>query len=173
MKDELRGCLCPMTAEEAREVMEWKYPAPYDMYNWEAEDDPAELLDGSYFSCREKDGRLGGFLCFGPNATIPTKESVYEAGYLDIGLGLRPDLCGKGLGRGLLELGMEWARSELGASRFRLAVAQFNLRAQKVYRSCGFREISRVTHRTLGAPFLLMVWEPSDQSRTSEKGQSL
>ena len=127
----MRWALGPMTGPEARQVTEWQYPAPYEMYNWAEEDDPAELLDGSYLACREESGALGGFLCFGPNATIPTREDVYRQGYLDVGLGLRPDLCGRGLGRGLLQQGLDWARRELGAGCFRLAVAQFNLRAPK------------------------------------------
>ena len=148
MERKMRWALGPMTGPEARQVTEWQYPAPYEMYNWAEEDDPAELLDGSYLACREESGALGGFLCFGPNATIPTREDVYRQGYLDVGLGLRPDLCGRGLGR---------------AGCFRLAVAQFNLRAQKVYRACGFREIAQVTHGTTGDRFLLMVWEPSER----------
>ena len=163
MEREKQWTLCPMTGSEARQVTEWKYPAPYEMYNWDVEDDPAELLDGSYLACREEDGALGGFLCFGSNATIPTREDAYRQGYLDIGLGLRPDLCGKGLGQGFLRLGLEWARRELGASSFRLAVAQFNTRAQKVYRACGFREISQVTHGITGERFVLMVLEPSER----------
>ena len=161
MEQKKRWALGPMTGPEAWQVTEWKYPAPYEMYNWDVEDDPAELLDGSYLACREESGALGGFLCFGPNATIPTREDAYRQGYLDIGLGLRPALCGKGLGQGFLRLGLEWASRELGASSFRLAVAQFNTRAQKVYRACGFREISQVTHGTTGERFVLMVLEPS------------
>ena len=163
MERKMRWALGPMTGPEARQVTEWQYPAPYEMYNWAEEDDPAELLDGSYLACREESGALGGFLCFGPNATIPTREDVYRQGYLDVGLGLRPDLCGRGLGRGLLQQGLDWARRELGAGCFRLAVAQFNLRAQKVYRACGFREIAQATHGATGDRFLLMVWEPSER----------
>ena len=106
MEQKKQWALGPMTGPEAQQVTEWKYPAPYEMYNWDVEDDPAELLDGSYLACREEDGALGGFLCFGPNATIPTREDAYRQGYLDIGLGLRPDLCGKGLGQGFLRLGI-------------------------------------------------------------------
>ena len=73
MERKMRWALGPMTGPEARQVTEWQYPAPYEMYNWAEEDDPAELLDGSYLACREESGALGGFLCFGPNATIPTK----------------------------------------------------------------------------------------------------
>ena len=45
MEREKQWTLCPMTGPEARQVTEWKYPAPYEMYNWDVEDDPAELLE--------------------------------------------------------------------------------------------------------------------------------
>jgi len=46
----------------------------------------------------------------------------------ELGLGLRPDLTGRGLGAELLAIGLHFAE-DLGAERCTLAVAAFNRRA--------------------------------------------
>ncbi|MDF2801291.1 MAG: acetyltransferase [Anaerocolumna sp.] len=68
---------------------------------------------------------------------------VYEDNeFTDIGLGISPALCGKGLGTDFLSYGMDFARKNLSANRFRLTVASFNVRAGKVYERLGFRKIN-------------------------------
>ena len=66
---------------------------------------------------------------------------------LEIGLGLRPDLTGRGLGLGFLLAGIDFGRRRFGLSRLILNVAAFNERAIKVYEEAGFRETGRHTRQ--------------------------
>ena len=78
---------------------------------------------------------------------------------VEVGLGLRPDLTGCGLGREFLEQGLDFARTAFGARRFSLSVATFNERAIKVYEQAGFERVRTFDHETNGGvhPFLEMA----------------
>src|SRR5579884_792904 len=94
----------PMTEATAREMLSWRYEAPYDFYNSDpesVEEDVAEALEGSQYSVRDARGELVGFLAFGECAQVPGghRAGAYTGeDVVDIGLGMRPDLTGKGLG---------------------------------------------------------------------------
>lgn len=51
-----------------------------------------------------------------------------------------PELRGRGLGREITRLVLDWAFGELGAHRVELEVLTGNERAIRCYRACGFRE---------------------------------
>lgn len=135
----------PMSERQARAVAGWHYDPPYDFYDWEAdEDDLAELLDpaqreGRYFAVLSDRNDLVGFF------------SVQREGdAVEVGLGLRPDLTGRGIGLPFLLAGLEFARGRYAPARFRLAVAAFNQRAIRVYERAGFRRGESYPHRTNG-----------------------
>jgi [ribosomal protein S18]-alanine N-acetyltransferase len=145
----------PMSDEQAREISAWSYEAPYDFYDSTSDaDDLAELLDpkrreGSYFAAFEGDELVGFF------------QFERKGGTLDVGLGLRPDLTGKGLGLEFMLAGLEFARRRFDPEGFSLSVATFNERAIRVYERAGFRRGEVYVHHTNGAdyPFLLMTRE--------------
>ena len=126
----MKNPIVPMTHELAAQVAAWRYPAEYAVYNWQEDEPLDELLDGSSYGLLNRKGELVGFYQFGEHARIPTREpEPYGQGPLDVGLGLRPDLCGLGFGPSFLLAGLDFARNELGAGGFRLTVAGFNQRA--------------------------------------------
>ena len=136
----------PLSDEAAACIAGWHYDPPFDFYDFAAEpDDLAELLDPArrgdrYFGAFDEAGELIGFFY------LAKRESEVE-----IGLGLRPDVTGRGLGAAYLENGLEFARSRFGLDRFRLSVATFNERAIKVYERAGFRRVRTETrHLALG-----------------------
>lgn len=57
---------------------------------------------------------------------------------IDIGLGLRPDLTGKGLGLAFVEAGLAFARKRFAP---RLFVLSFNKRAIRIYERAGFTRV--------------------------------
>lgn len=147
MSDPIKYQIKQMNIEEVNQIVKWKYLSPYSIYNMnETAECLNELLNGSYYSVLDGVDNLIGYFCFGKSAQVPA-GNLYGAynddDYTDIGLGVRPDLCGKGLGLRFLEQGINFARREFSAEKFRLTVAGFNQRAINVYERAGFiKEIS-------------------------------
>jgi ribosomal-protein-alanine N-acetyltransferase len=136
----------PMTAADAHAVAAWRYPGEYSFYDADADpDDLAELLDPTewgrrYFAADERPRhQLAGFL------VVKLTGRVAE-----IGLGLRPDLTGHGLGESFVRTCLWFASVERGAESYTLAVAAFNRRAITVYERAGFQEVERFEHFTNG-----------------------
>ena len=103
------------------------------------------LLDErfAYHSVRDAQDELVGYFCFGEDARIPEgrRLGLYDETALDVGLGMRPDLAGKGLGLEFVLAGLRFAGNRFPTPAFRLTVASFNRRAIRVYEKAGF-EIS-------------------------------
>lgn len=129
----------PFTAEEAREVASWAYPPPFDLYDSR---DPelfaARGPDGAgYYPAVE--GRLVAFAVVGAEARVRGQEPA--EGIVDVGMGVRPDATGSGLGTALVAQVVALA-VELGAATgVRAAVATFNERSLALCRSAGFRPV--------------------------------
>lgn len=152
----------PMTEEAARIVAAWTYPQPYHFYNMAGTDeDVAELLNGEYFCVRAGSDQIVGFICSGHSARVPGgyEAAIYhDADCLDVGLGLRPDLTGKGLGGDYVKQAVRFLGRQLGKSKFQLAVAAFNERAVKTYEKVGFHR-GEVIHSRVSdvqVPFIVM-----------------
>lgn len=143
-----------MTQDEADAIAGWHYDPPYDFYDAGADHrDLAELLDPAlrgnrYFSARDAAGVLIGFFGFGQRGDV-----------VGVGVGLRPDLTGRGLGQSFLDAGLEYAREQFGPRRFRLSVASFNERAIKVYERAGFIVTRTFVHETNGDSFPFVEME--------------
>ena len=134
----------PIAVSDAEAICTWRYPEPYAVYNGTAAT-VAALLDPDYHYCAvfEEAGELVGFFCYGADARVPGElagEDPDDA-TLDVGLGLRPDLTGQGLGSAFVEAGLAYARETFAPHRFRLAVLTFNRRAIVVYERSGFHPV--------------------------------
>lgn len=149
-----RRSIAPMTQDEAEAIADWTYDPPYDFYNTAADArDLAELLDPKrrgdrYFTVRDDTGELIGFF-----------EFRRGAGVVGVGLGLRPDLTGHGLGLSFLEEGLSFARRKFRPGRFTLSVAEFNKRAIKVYQRGGFSRTRSFVHETNGGTYRFVEME--------------
>jgi RimJ/RimL family protein N-acetyltransferase len=110
------------------EVFGWRYEPPYDFYDPAA--DPPEHPERWQVIAGD-DGRAEAFWEF----TLP------EEGVVEIGIGLRPDLCGRGLGERYLQAELDYAREHWQPQTFRLYVATWNERAIRLYERLGFREV--------------------------------
>ncbi len=162
----------PMNEPLAGQVLDWRYPFPYDIYNsTRGAAGLAELLNGEYCAALDESGQLVGFCCFGASARVPAREAAdcYRQPALDVGLGLRPDLTGRGLGACFLAAVLQYAGATGRLGLPRLTVLQFNQRAIKVYQHSGFTVSGEFAVSRIDGvrSFLVMTKRPA--APTSEK----
>lgn len=144
-----------MTQESATTIADvWKYEGQYAFYDMTADmEDYEELISeearnqNDYYEALA-DRELVGFFC-----------AVRDRRDLEIGLGLRPDLCGRGLGGGFLKQIMAFVGRHYQYDALIVRVATFNQRAIRVYRACGFADDGVYTQLIGGASyeFLKMI----------------
>lgn len=127
------------TEEDIRLFSEWTYEAPYDAYDiTKSPDEAVEYFLRPDVRCHAlvETGRLVGFVTFGSDAHVPGGDYAREA--LDIGLGLDPELTGKGNGKRYIEAAVAFADATFKAQRMRVTIAASNVRAQRAWKSVGF-----------------------------------
>ncbi len=151
-----RFAVTPMDEKDAREIQDWRYDGPYAIYNMDDAGDEsiAEMLDtrSPYFAVRDEDSALIGFFAYGSTAEVEGdgEPLLYgEERVLAIGLGLRPDLTGKGNGLEFVLACLAFAREMYDPSAFRLFAMVFNERAMRVYERAGFQRTRVVRVRNI------------------------
>jgi len=152
----------PMTLEDARLITAWRYPDAYAAYDFGS--DSGELLGtlSPFCAAHDEQGSLVGFCCFGTTADVNEMgEPRLFSGSdrtLSVGLGLRPDLTGQGIGLSFVTAILDFARSQFAPDAFRLYVLTWNHRARRVYERAGFVSQGVVTNYA-GYEFLEMRLE--------------
>lgn len=139
----MRFVVRDMTGSDARAIAGWRYEPPYDVYDWsEDPEDLAELLDPAgwgetWFAVDDAEtGELVGFA-----------ELRVIGDLVEIGLGMRPDATGLGLGAPFTEALMVFARARWSPARFGLDVLPWNERAMRAYERVGFQRRERYVRR--------------------------
>ena len=147
----------PLRQSDAERIASWHYEGEYAFYDAEADaEDLAELLDpalrgDSMFAVRDAAGELVGFFAF-----------QNSDGVVDFGLGLHPDLTGKGLGKDFVRADLDFAQSRFSPKTIQLRVAAFNKRAIKIYQRVGFKNVEHYMNRTNGGEFEFIRMELMD-----------
>jgi ribosomal-protein-alanine N-acetyltransferase len=124
----------------ANEVATWHYQPPYDFYDLASDpDDEAEMRDPAHAAhyravLTEGGDLLDAFWYFDRQGDV-----------VDVGIGLRPELTGRGLGESFLRAQLDYATGEWRPVTFRLFVAAWNERAIRLYERLGFSEVGRET----------------------------
>ena len=137
----------PMSQDSADQIAAWTYPAPYDFYDMVAdEEDLAQLLsestrENTYFEVI-RNGALFGFATF-----YPQKD------HLAIGLGMKPDQTGQGLGVNFYQAIEDYARKNFDCQVLQLSVASFNQRALALYQKVGYERVESYQQATNGGEF--------------------
>jgi len=162
----LRFTLHPIAETDAREISRWRYDEPYSLYNGDPVAVPS-LLDErlAYHSVFDENDGLVGYFCFGGDAQVPEGQrlGLYdEEVALDVGLGMRPDLTGRGTGLEFVRAGLRFAEERYAPAAFRLTVAAFNERAIRVYQKAGFESMTTFggSMASGGREWLMMIRRP-------------
>lgn len=139
-----------MTQEAAMMIADhWKYKEPYSFYDATADvEDYQELIDpqqrgNHYYEWWKEDELVGYFVLL-----------TDDSNTVEIGLGLRPDLTGKGLGQTFISEILNYAMLKFpNTSKVELSVAAFNQRAIKAYLTAGFKETHHFLQHTNGGTY--------------------
>jgi RimJ/RimL family protein N-acetyltransferase len=129
------------TEAYAREVAMWHYEPPWDFYDLASDPaDAAAMRDPAraehYRAVLGEAGCLDAFWYFD-----------WQGDVVEVGIGLRPDLTGRGRGESFLRAQLEYASRCWQPLTFRLFVAAWNERAIRLYERVGFSETARETRR--------------------------
>jgi [ribosomal protein S18]-alanine N-acetyltransferase len=143
--------IVPMTTAYAADMVTWRYPPPYDCYDMTSADPEFIASQDSGYWALLDHGELIGFRSFGDDGQVP--GFGYDSAALDTGGGLRPELTGQGLGRAAIQAGLDFGRGRFAPSAFRVTIATFNLRAQRVVKALGFRNVASFAAATDGRSY--------------------
>ncbi len=128
--------LTTMEIEHAESVCSWRYPQPYDIYNWQewldmktnsVEFGDPRIRSEQYAAVLNHETQLVGFAQFFP-----------MVGVTRLGFGMRPDQCGAGKGVAFVRAIVEDAKRRNPRNEIDLEVLTWNLRAYKAYEKAGF-----------------------------------
>ena len=147
-----------MTVNKVRQILAWKYDEPYDFYNNEETDEALkEMFDGSYYVLLNEQNDVVGFFCIGNTAQVPVGHQfgVYTEDFIDMGLGMHPNLVGKGNGTTFCTYIIQFITHHYGRKPIRLTVANFNKRAIHLYEKLGFVKVAEFTSNS--TDFMTMI----------------
>ena len=126
--------LSPLTAELGEAMASWSYPGPWSVYDVTGPLDPAE----GYWAVLGDGDEVVGFACFGVEARVPGLEE--RPGVLDVGVGMRPELTGRGLGREFAQAVLDHGRALTSATTLRAVVQEWNARSRRLLENLGFAQ---------------------------------
>jgi ribosomal-protein-alanine N-acetyltransferase len=144
-----------MDKPTAEAIQAWRYEGPYVVYNMGSDDGVmAELLDrrSPYYAIHNEQDELMGFFNVGTSALVwdSNEPGIYiENRTIAIGLGMRPDTTGKGMGLMFVQACLDFARQEFAPEHVRLYVFPWNERAIRVYEQAGFQHVRVFLQRNM------------------------
>lgn len=135
---------------------EWKYPGVYGFYNMASDPEDYEeivtpsLRKNNYFQVM-KDRALFGYFV--------VEKAADDEDMVDLGLGIKPELTGNGMGQIFLLEILDYIRKNYSVKIVRLGVASFNERAKKVYEKAGFVQTKIYDQPTNGSVYKFIEME--------------
>ena len=122
-----------LTEDDLDEIATWTYDGPWSVYDSDGRLDPTL----GYWAVVGAPGeRLAGFGCLGEDARVRGLPEVGDV--VDVGVGMRPDLVGRGTGAAFATAFLEFAATRTAALRFRVVVKDWNARSLRLVEQLGF-----------------------------------
>lgn len=137
MPDKNLYILLPMNEQDAVKICSWRYPSPYNIYDWPSWHDvlqqqfefgDTQIRTEQYVSIYNQTKQLIGFIQLFPLAST-----------VRLALFLAPEYCNQGLGYSMTRLAIRAARERYPKYELDLEVEVWNKRAIKVYEQAGFQ----------------------------------
>jgi hypothetical protein len=110
-----------LSIEDGMAIASWRLPGAWAVHD--ALEPPRD--DEGYWAVEDGNGRLVGYCCFGEAARVAGLGP--DARLLDVVLGLRPDLIGRGLSAGFARTVVAHAHEVARGRRLRTVVARDNV----------------------------------------------
>ena len=149
--------LAILNEDYAKEICTWKYDENYSVYNLSDWDLVVE--NGWDLAIKEK--RESDFVAIlSDNELIAYGRLTVIQDKAFIGIGLKPSLCGQGIGGNVMKLLIEECRNRFPDCLIALEVRIFNRRAVRCYENIGFEIKRKYSKDTLtgNAEFYLMEY---------------
>jgi ribosomal-protein-alanine N-acetyltransferase len=143
--DNVRLTFSAMGVEAARAICGWKYPSPYNVYTIDESDAIHQINymvhPTNKFQAIYHGSRLCGFMSVGKDAHVMGGD--YREESLDIGMGLLPEIAGRGMDSWYVSKVIEHVKGEYDPKTMRVTIAEFNERAIRVWVKNGFQVTQR------------------------------
>ena len=139
-----------LTADDLADIATWAYDGRWSVYDSDGPLDP-DLGYWAVVEATPHGERLVGFACLGEDARVPGLAE--RDGVLDVGVGLRPDRVGQGLGPTFAGTVLDLA-ADRGARRVRAVVQDWNGRSLRVLARLGFQRTG--THAVGEVTYLVL-----------------
>lgn len=143
------------TENEKHIITAWRYSGEYAIYNNEAYAE--QKKKGTGFA-----NPKNNFYSFYDGETLVGFINLYEEETeVFFGIGVDPDLCGKGYGRQMTQTACEISKLLFPEKPMYLEVRTWNTRAVRCYEKAGFHISGEPIHQTTSAGdgvFYRMVW---------------
>lgn len=153
----------PADKKSAREFLQWQYEPAYDIYNCPPEQiekfiqyniDPANHV----YAMFDQNEELIGYNSYGRDAQVPGGDYNEEA--LDIGLMIKPEWTGQGLGAAFASDVIRKGIEMYAPKKLRVTIATFNTRAVHVWENLGFQQTQTFKRKADGMEFVIMTSIP-------------
>ena len=150
----------PADEKSAREFVRWNYEPPYDIYNCPPEKveksvryniDPANNI----YAMFNEEGAMVGYCSYGRDAQVPGGDYNDEA--LDIGMMIKPELTGQGMGTDFAREVIHNGIKLYGPEKMRVTIVAFNQRAIRTWQKNGFQQVQSFKRSIDGMEFVIMT----------------
>lgn len=134
------------TKENAMEVCQWRYNDEYSIYDYPSWEEASkgkwgitieEKRKNEFQSILNEKDEFCGYI-----------RMIESSDHILIGLGLKPELCGQGLGNQLMEIIKKQCFEKFPNKKICLEVREFNKRAIRCYEKAGFRVVDKYEKET-------------------------